>query len=312
MVRDKIKAYSLVEMSVIILIVSVLMAGAYGAFNVIMVNTKKNMLIANTLNSPVARIQGLSAWYEAPTQKFTFFNDWGLGGIRDIDTWFDRNPQLISKKNLTGRGYLDDTTIAGMQSVFFTWNWAWMNSELVQQSDLVSSEGNTLFLVSRCGMRNGGVCGSPFAISYVAGCTDWGNYGNAKYELIVDHMWNWFCYSIIGESRNGQSVCGTYDWSKWRGKNRIMTFQNNPSKFFIRIDGETFAENTSINPNYMQIGSTPVRINVGCGPGGSQTYRDFWEGRVSEIILYNTPLSEKQISEVESYLSKKYDIPLSK
>ena len=85
---------------------------------------------------------------------------------------------------------------------------------------------------------------------------------------------------------------------------------------FIRIDGVEFAKNTSINASGMAIGGDPVQINVGCAgvhrPGVlSGLFRDF-QGRMSEIILYNRPLSMKEIKLVEDYLSKKYSIPIER
>ena len=125
------KAFSLTELSMVILIIGILIGGISLGIDLykdfIKLNVKKL-----TLNSPAGRTPDLAAWYETTQEQFvTYRGVWGLPRLES--PWKDINPQSTRKKNLTGRIYLD--TSETFQRLFFTYNWAYANSELMPQSE---------------------------------------------------------------------------------------------------------------------------------------------------------------------------------
>ncbi len=303
------KAFSLIEISIVFIIIGILVGGIMSGIDLYR-DFKEQTVKRLTLSSPVRRIPDLSAWYETTQQDFKIWYDYGIGGRQLDGAWKDMNPQLSLKKNLTGRAYVNDKGIAGFKSIFFFWNHAFLNSELMPQYELVSSEGNTIFMVLECQLASG-TCGSPFGISSTQYCQQ---SDQGKYKIVIEHMWDDFYFHVRGENEQTQSVGGKYSANNWIGKSRITTFQNNPNKMFIKIDGKLFAENNSIDPAKFMIGSTPVRINIGCAGNIEQSgfYRDWRFGNISEVILFSRPLNNKEIEIIEDYLSKKYEIILDK
>ena len=90
------KAYSMIEVSLIILIMGILFAGAYQGFNVY---NQTHLASARTLsqNSIVGRLQNMAFWYEA-TFENSFQNGEGYNG-KIISVWLDRNNQQLTKSN---------------------------------------------------------------------------------------------------------------------------------------------------------------------------------------------------------------------
>lgn len=94
----KYKAFSLIELSVVILIIGLLSAGVLQGASVI-----QKARIANarslTANSPVTHLDGLVAWYE--TSMLESFNATELSDESPITNWYDINPRSRANKPAT-------------------------------------------------------------------------------------------------------------------------------------------------------------------------------------------------------------------
>jgi hypothetical protein len=99
--RKKIfhKAYSMIEMSLLILIIGILFAGAYQGFNIYN-ETKLSSVRTLSQNSIISRIQNLGFWYETAFESSLEGSETYDG--KAISIWLDRNPQQITKINAYG------------------------------------------------------------------------------------------------------------------------------------------------------------------------------------------------------------------
>jgi prepilin-type N-terminal cleavage/methylation domain-containing protein len=91
-------AFSLIELSIVILIVGILVAGVTQSSSLVR-KFRLNTAIQMTKNSPVPSINNLAMWLET-TGENSFINSSGSKNISDgdsIQTWVDSNPQSISK-----------------------------------------------------------------------------------------------------------------------------------------------------------------------------------------------------------------------
>lgn len=86
------KAYSMIEMSLLILIMGILFAGAYQGFN-IYYETHLSGARTITQNAIISRVGNLAFWYET-----TFEKDENENG-KPILMWLDRNNQQLIKNN---------------------------------------------------------------------------------------------------------------------------------------------------------------------------------------------------------------------
>lgn len=99
--NNKLSAFSLIELSIVILIIGILVAGVTQSSRLVAqfrLSTAKNL----TNSSPVSSIKGLIAWYETTSDKS--LDD----GAREDGTaissgssysWYDINPQTTTKNN---------------------------------------------------------------------------------------------------------------------------------------------------------------------------------------------------------------------
>ena len=93
------KAYSMLEMSLIIIIIAILFAGAYQGFNIYN-ETKLSSVRTLSQNSIISRIQNLGFWYETASEN-SLNSAEALNG-KAISVWFDHNPQQFTKINAFG------------------------------------------------------------------------------------------------------------------------------------------------------------------------------------------------------------------
>lgn len=90
------KAYSMIEMSLLILIIGILFSGAYQGFNIYY---ETHLASAKTLtqNSIVSRVKNLGFWYESTHEESLEKNENYEG--KNISMWLDRNVQQLIKNN---------------------------------------------------------------------------------------------------------------------------------------------------------------------------------------------------------------------
>ena len=93
------KAYSMMEMSLLILIIGILFAGAYQGFNIYN-ETKLSSVRTLMQNSIISRIRNLGFWFETASEN-SLENREAYDG-KAISVWIDHNAQQITKINAYG------------------------------------------------------------------------------------------------------------------------------------------------------------------------------------------------------------------
>ena len=89
------KAFSLIELSIVILIIGILVAGVTQSSRLIS-RMKQISVRSLTLNSPISSIKDLYAWYE--TSLESSFNEAETADGSTINNLYDLNPQTASGK----------------------------------------------------------------------------------------------------------------------------------------------------------------------------------------------------------------------
>jgi len=285
------KAFSLVEISVVILIIGILIAGiskGYDLYNDFYLTKIRNI----TKNSRVGRISNLELWLETSLED-SFKNSERKNNSL-ISLWKDINIQasqkkIISQETSTAQPkYIINSfndIIPGVRfdgSDFFTFDSAFMNG-----SDF------TIFVVEKrtSGAVNsyyiGGGSAGVFHLGY-KGATEIrvGQYGSVNV--------NFFDYTIpTFNSSNTISRIHSFMMSGSDGKKYWLNGGENPDA--------SSANNSLLSGYFGHIGGTEI--------GGANSL--FYTGDIGEIIIYSKQLSTKERKEVEDYLSKKYEIIIS-
>ena len=90
------KAFSLIELSIVILIIGILIAGAAQGIN-LYTKFKLSTARALTSSSPVSGIKDLVVWWDSVSEQ-SFDSSETYDGLQ-ITNWYDLNPQTTAKNN---------------------------------------------------------------------------------------------------------------------------------------------------------------------------------------------------------------------
>lgn len=319
------KAYSMIEMSLLILIMGILFGGAYQGFNIYY---ETHLASARTLtqNSIVSRVKNLGFWYEA-THEDSLEKIENYEG-KNISMWLDRNGQQLIKINAYGAQNIDkakfnydpnnifDNTgpiyyansIGGLPSLNFK------NTNLSSKFLVVDpifkyyKEDITIFVVVRFKNFNNN------AVIFDRVCLK--NSGEVTYDenLAVDSCKPFISARVnvlgypnlliqSGEESSLKSTSNT-SFSMKNGVPYILTFE--------RI----FNQSISLYQNGNLVSSTPENLGeINFPPikiGRGATYRNVdSDFDLSEFIMIYGKLKKEHKMEIESYLSKKYSIKLN-
>lgn len=278
-IKNKFKAFSLIELSIVILIIGILVAGVTQSSRLV----RQFRLVAArsiTMNSPVPTIDNLIAWYESVGERSFDENESSDGSM--LSVWVDSKIQNKINATQTNdvnkpRYALDETT--GLPIVKF------IDQDFFSLPDGTVPFNNmpyTVFFVSQ-----------PYAFCY-CGLLGSGSFGtnNAtnvfRYDPAngINHYW-WYNDLYMPNTlslRRTTVLSFVYDLTKREGY----------------IDGILRATVASSN-------RASTRINNTIGNSGGE----FLNGFIGELIIFDRALKTEERKAIEGYLGKKWSIKVS-
>ncbi len=288
-------AFSLIEVSVVILIIGILIAGIsqgidlYADYRFI---TAKNL----TKNSRVGRIEDLELWLETTSdESFATGTDPYVNLASDpadgakIGLWRDINPKLISANrfNIFRNNVLDNQptyTKIGINSVPAL---KFDNTDSFNTYSY-SSRLNTLKFTTFLVMNHDNLGGGPF--NFVL----YSRVGLTGYSLLVQKLTN----NI--QSLNYMLGSG----GGWQGSSAVIKSSEVPiivTFVFDGINSKLYRNGVEYSTSFS--GSYVVN-------GSAQTYLAP-RGYLGEFIYFSRNLDDKERGDIEKYLSKKWAINLN-
>lgn len=300
--KNKSSAFSLIELSIVILIIGVLISGVTQASRLV---RQSKLTTARTLtqSSSVNSIKGLVLWLE-PTMENSFLTAESVDAAV-ISRWFDINPQVSSPNTFSGGTGVTYKAVSGINSlpaVAFQASNASASNILATPIDTPFS-AYTIFYVARSTnltdentiLYNGTSGTNGFGISLTnAGITQV-KYGVSE-TITLDGLTN-------SKGSSGDIICITIDPNSVNGQiittPAIMAYKNGGPQG--NNDSDTITLANWVNP-------TTGAIRIG-NLTASGTSNDFI-GEISEVIIFDNVLKKADRQEVERYLSKKYAIQI--
>jgi len=287
--KKKLKnAFSLIELSIVILIIGILVAGVTSSSRLI---KRMKITVAQNLtqSSPVPSIKDLSVWYETSLDKS--FNDAEESDQTPVTTWYDNNIQSSFKYDfkqatLANQPKYSEGIINGIPSLRFDG----ADDHMVATSVGISGKGLTAFIV---GQRF--AYGASFQVSLAglaAGQTDDTNSGSV---VAFADFGNYF---VSGTGLQWFSNYGSNH--QGNGAPFVLSTVFNGTVNYIYLNG-LVGSGYNITTSFI-IDS----LRVGCKYSTAPAY--FFNGYISEVIIYSRALSTEERKAVEAYLSKKYAI----
>jgi prepilin-type N-terminal cleavage/methylation domain-containing protein len=285
MPNSKLKnAFSLIELSIVLLIIGILIAGVTQS-SLLIAKFKLEVGRSNTKNSPVNGTQNLVAWFETTLEE-SFDSNVGNGSA--IANWYDVNQTSTYKNNATQTTSGNQPTYAGeilngLPVVRFS-SGSQQFFNLPDGTVPFNNSPYTIFFVSsQNSLSSGGLLGSG---DY--GSTNNTNAFRYNLESVVNYWWG---VDIL--SSNMLQANKFY----------IIDFSYDLSSRKIYIDGSLSGSLSSSNNQ-----STSASNTIGLTAPGIGEYLD---GNIAEIIIFDRALSNDERQDIERYLSKKWGITLS-
>jgi prepilin-type N-terminal cleavage/methylation domain-containing protein len=298
--------FSLIELSVVILVIGILVIGITQGSRIIS-EAKIKSVLAITRSSPVNSINGLTLWLDATDSSNIDSGSIGsgtYGNVGDgslVSNWRENNAQ--SNTNLILSAPADDNRptyikngISGLPSLRFSS--ASTTALFVDGFDFPKAD-YSIFAVFKTS-----VDGTNRAIiSFVK---------NANNPGLNFHLQN------TGEMRAlHRTPSGTSGGNTLVTSSGAVQLNRNYITSFVR----NFSTNTSnfwLNNSNVQTGSETLgnfesagnRLVVG-SIYGTGVFTNYFEGDISEIIVFDRALKNNEKQAVEQYLSQKYSVKLS-
>lgn len=273
------KAFSLIELSIVILIIGILVAGVTQSSRLL--NQMRLMSARSlTLNSPIPATPNLIAWYESVSDRS--FEESQMSDQALLSSWYDINPTTTDKRHSyqtvdVNKPQFSIDPGSGLPVVKF------VDQDFFIMPDGTIPFGNTpytIFFVSRinafcvCGVLGSGIYNS--------------NQSNAfRYDPAAGVFYNYWFYIDLAILN-----------ATLANKMQIFSFTYNLSLREGFVDGVFKGSTPSSNR-----ASASINNRIG------MTYTaEYMNGTIAEVIIFDRALKTDERKAIEAYLGKKWRI----
>jgi len=294
-------AFSLIEISIVILIIGVLITGVIQGGKLLQ---KFRLQTARSLtnSSVVSGITGLVAWYESTVAESFDSTVNEDSANRAITTWYDINPQTITKNNGTQSTAANKPLYAiesssGLPMVYFDGS----NDHIILPNSTIPYDDSSFTIfIATVPLHN-----STFDKAFIM-CENGLNVNNLMLRVREN---NSFRAPMFSQNGNNYQVYGGRIASS---KMNILTasysngYSNTASKSKVMkmyLNGK-LGESVSISTAR----TTPTINNtIGARRDNGATGENMY-GYIGEIIIYNRSLNDYDRKAVEKYLGQKWGV----
>ncbi len=290
------KAFSLIEMAIVVLIIGLLIVGVIGGAGMIRAAAISSAR-SFTVKSAVPQISGLVAWYETSLKESLKASEASNGN--QISAWYDVSPASLvdhrydvtpgsatGQRNVLSRTAssavtYQDSTINDLPAIHFNGSGN-LTLSAFYQGDLAQS---TVFLVFR-------------PTSFGTTLFDSNSTGNSASIGISSTTVNLNAGSSVSTGTGSNSAAFNL------GNDYIISVYLNGSSSKAYVNNA----NTSAGNANIDSGSNSITgLTIGSNKSGSGAFT----GLISEIIIYDHPLQIQERRDVFKYLSYKYKISVT-
>lgn len=286
-------AFSLIELAIVGLIISVLMAGILGSSAL-----KKRAVLANartiTNSSPVADIGDLALWYESTSEK-SFSADEAVDGS-SVSTWYDINPNIETVRNNAtqttagNRPTYKTNKINGLPAISFTR----ANSNfLAFDGTSLANSNYTIFVVEQR-------TSNDTSNTFIGGTSATTN-SNLSFAYQTESM-------TIDQYNNTLTANVFLTYSTPTPRIHTFSFNFSTKKYYVNgIEVVLTGSGTSYNIAQ----SLAAFPGAALGANRISGLEKYFQGDIGEVIIFKKSLNIEDRKSVEKYLGKKWSITVS-
>jgi prepilin-type N-terminal cleavage/methylation domain-containing protein len=280
-------AFSLIELSIVILIIGILVAGVTQSSRLVR-SIKLQSARSLTISSPVASIKNLTMWYETTLEK-SIDEVERQDGI-EVSKWYDVTPTSVTKNDATqvtlaNRPKFTDNMINGLPALKFDGvaDYFDFNGSL-----LVGTE-YTFFIVEqrRSNADVWFIGGGSFGLDM---CLHIGYYSGVNLR-----------HAQFGDTPNDCLNCFPAYSAPTARLHIIRQSVTDGRKYYLNNSSTPTVQNTAVK-------SLLVSYNtayIGRFGGG------YYNGDIGEIIVFSSALKTDELTSIKDYLAKKWGIKVT-
>ncbi len=279
-IKKNPKAFSLMEVSAVILIIGIFIISVLGAKNLI---KKARISAAQTItrSSPISGTVNNKLWIETSLSETSFVGVLETGDL--ITKWLDNsfNKTSISISSV-GTGPIYSNSINYIPAIKFDDN-SNANYLQINNADFLNGTDYTIFIVEKRLAANSGVKNyllgeeGSFAVGY-----------ENETSVIQTH-------SEIASADNQSNIEGI---SAYSDKPRVLAFTHSKTEGNkIYINATLANEDATANATTHLSGLTTLAIGKG------------YNGEIGEIAIFDRKLNKSEITAIEDYLTNKWKAP---
>lgn len=285
------KAFSLIEISIVIVIVGILIAGVAQASKMV---KKSQLSVARSLTkqSPIDDIEGLAVWHESVLEE-SFIEEEAVDGLA-ISTWNDLNAQAYSRNPAT-------QTIAANRPIYVFEGinnlpaLRFGGSRFLQMNNNFYIQNSTVFVVLRIGTSTSN---GPFDGWQVL-FADSTNLRDDSVPIVVAGT------SVL--TANG----GPADTVLYAANGAFVT-NDRPHLVTVTRNMDNGSRSISLDGAFTATDNNgavgrELRANMNMWIGRSANNAQY-NGLIGEVVIYNRVINTSQRASVENYLMKKWGI----
>lgn len=284
--KTKKFAFSLIELSIVILVIGILMVGVNQGYNLV-----RSAQISNargiTAKSPIPQMQGLLAWYETTMKESLDQSKLKDGDL--ISTWKDISPNSI----LNGYNQLTTTPSA---------NITYAQSSINKIPAIKFSGSSKLSLVNFTqGSSSQATVFMIIKLNYVPDTTN--------YKTIFDGNSANFSFSIRSNGiqiNTGSSIASSDVSNSFLNSGEYaiaIYFNGSNSRVYVNDNDSTLG---SVINNYSGTNQL-TGLTLGNNKDGTNSFNGF----ISEVAIFNRVIKASERKEIFNYFSKKYKIAIN-
>ncbi len=277
------RAFSLLEISAVILIIGILVAGVMGG-NILIAKSRLVAAVTLTSSSPISGIKDSALWLE--TAVDSSFPENQTTNNNSITTWYDARKSAANKVTITaaGSGPVYSNTINYIHAVKFDASSSSNHLQIADASFLNNTDYTIVILEKRQ---------SNSANNYFFGESPT---GTANQKLALGYSLDG---AVIHAQGTNSYTSNVSSYANSTDKPKIFTFVSdsaNGKKTYI--NGLLAAQSVDTT----QLSGLGLNFPIGKG----------YTGEIGEIAIFTRPLKAEERKSVEDYMAKKFSMKINR
>ena len=277
------RAFSLIEISIVIVIIAIFSVGVIGSKHLI---KKSRISTAHSLskNSPISSIKDNALWLESSLEDIAFIDNIDAYDGDNLSSWgdisYNQNKVLVRS---VGNGPTYANTINYIQAVQFSGSLS--DHLLIEDASFLNNSDYTIFILE----KRESASDNNYFIGDVANVED-------NETLLLGYVTDSLVVHSQGPSN--QYNAGLESYASYSDKPRLFAFMSDSNKGKkIYINGVLAAQSSNIE-QLSGIDTLPI------GKG--------YNGEIGEIVIFTRALKKVEREEIENYLGTKWNSPINR